>query len=221
MFVQVIFGHIRAIAGWSRLEIMLLSVTQMLTWSVMNYSLVPGLSSLIEKIKQGSLDMVLVKPVSSRLLMAITNQNIDGLFPIVVLFITALAIAKNTTGELAYVTIGAYAILILLGTFILSNIFWVIHSSAFWLTNLFNIGHLNNTIASSAQFPPAIYNPKVRLVISYLIPTVFTAPIPARVLLGDPALPSIILAIIVAALTFVISQFFWDFALKHYSSASS
>ncbi len=221
LFVQVIFGHVRSIAGWTKLEIMLLSVTQMLTWGVMNISLLPGMSNLSGKIKQGSLDMALVKPVSPRLLMAIADQNIDGLLYIVVLFVTAMTLANNINNSLLGLSIGGYILLVILGAFILSNVYLIIHSTAFWLIDLFNISHLNSTIANSAQFPPEIFNPKIRLVFCYLIPTVFISTVPTKVLLGGSILPSVLLAVIIAIFTFIISQMFWNFALRHYSSASS
>jgi ABC-2 type transport system permease protein len=76
-------------------------------------------------------------------------------------------------------------------------------------------------LASTGKLPPTIFKEKVKVVLCYLVPTVFIAAIPTRVLLGDPILPSLLLSTVVAIITFVISQMFWNFALRYYSSASS
>lgn len=217
LFTQIIFGRVNAIAGWTKPEVILLVVTQALSWSLLMFSAIPGMDKLSEKIKRGDLDQLLTKPVSPRLLLAIGSQNADGLMQIPILFIMISILSGNNNPSI----LGSYLVLVLLGSFILYNVFFVIHTTAFWLTDLFNIGHLIESFASTGKLPPTIFKEKVRVVLCYLVPTVFIAAIPTRVLLGDPILPSLLLSSIVAIITFVISQMFWNFALRHYSSASS
>lgn len=221
IFTQLIFGHVTSIAGWTRPEVVLLVITHILSADLLMFSVLPGLSNLTEKIKRGSLDQLLTKPVSPRLALAIFDQNIDDSVRMPILVILLIILSRNINpipSALVYIT---YFVLIILGSFILYNVFFILHTTAFWLIDLFNIDHLTNNISGVAQIPPDAFSIKIRLVLCYLLPTVFIAAVPTRILLGGPILPSLILAIIVAIITFIISQMFWNFALKHYSSASS
>lgn len=218
LFTQIVFGHVSAFGGWNKAEVMLLVVTQSLVWGILMFSVVPGMAELPKKIKQGSLDQLLTKPVSARLMLAIYNQNIDdGLAHLPVLFILVIVLSHN----LNLIILFSYLLLIILGTFILYNAFFIMHTTAFWLIDLSNINHLSSTLSEVGKYPPEIFTGKLKLFFCYLIPTIFMAAVPTRVLLGEPILPSLILAITVAVITFVLSQWFWKFALKHYSSASS
>lgn len=221
LFTQIIFGHVYSVGGWTKPEVMLLMITQAISWGLLTITLIPGMESLTNNIKQGTLDQMLAKPVSARLLLAITEQNMDGLLRIPVLIITAITISKNLVNVPTPSMFLAYWATLFIGIFIIYNIFFMIHTCVFWLVDLSNMGNIISKIAESAQMPPEIFIPKIRMVLCYLLPTVFMAAIPTKILLGGPIWPPLILAIIVAIITFVISQMFWNFALRHYSSASS
>lgn len=221
LFTQIIFGHVNSIGGWTKPEVMLLVVTQTLSWGLLTIAVLPGMDNLSAKVKQGNLDQLLTKPISPRYLLAVSDQNIDGIARIPVLIATAILLSRNLNTVPSLPTFLLYLVMVVLGTFILYNVFFIIHTTVFWLVDLSNIGHLNNIIADTAQLPPEAFNIKVRIFLGYLIPTIFIAAVPTRILLGSPGLPSLLLAIAVASVTFVLSQRFWNFALRHYSSASS
>lgn len=221
LFTQIIYGHVSTIGGWTKQEVILLVITQAISWGLLTIALLPGIDSLSNKIKQGNLDQLLVKPVSSRLLLAISDQNMDGLLRIPVLVVILIIISRNLLIIPTMVTFMFYFTILILGVFIIYNIFFMIYTSVFWLVDLSNMGSLNSKIAETAQFPPEAFSLKIRIFMCYLIPTIFMAAVPTKILLGGHIWPSLILTIIVAIVTFVISQIFWNFALRHYSSASS
>ena len=221
LFTQIIFGHVSTIGGWTKQEVMLLVITQGLSWGLFTISLLPGMDSLSNKIKQGNLDQLLIKPVSARLLLAVTEQNMDGLLRIPVLVFVLILKANSFGITPSLFTFVIYLLMILLGVFIIYNVFFILYTSIFWLVDLSNIGNLNSKIAETAQFPPEAFSLKVRIFMCFFIPTIFIAAIPTRILLGGPIILPFLLAIAVAVITFALSQMFWNFSLRHYSSASS
>lgn len=221
LFTQVLFGHVQAIAGWQKNEIMLLVVTRSLSMGLLRAFLLPGIERLSQKIRTGSLDMMLTKPVSTRILLAISEQNMDTYLRTLVSAILVFGIASNMGLSISPIQFLSFWTIIILGIFSLYNVFFIMNTTAFWLTNLSNIGHLNNTLTDVAQFPPEAYEKRVRLTLLYLVPTIFMAAIPTRILLGSSFGQPLFLVTIFAVGTLVLSQWFWKFALKHYSSASS
>src|SRR5205814_9889825 len=74
-----------------------------------------------------------------------------------------------------------------------------------------------------ACYPDVIYPRRFRLIFGELVPVVFVASLPARVLINPLGQPFPLMLQMVAA-SFIIfwsSRLFWRFALKRYSSASS
>lgn len=220
-FSQILFGHINSIAGWHKNEVMLLIVTRSLAMGLLRAFLMPGVEHLSERIKSGSLDMLLTKPVSARLLLSISEQNMDTYIRTMVSLILVVVLTIKMGFDLSIIKLLSFGIVIILGVFSLYNVFFIMNTTAFWLTSLFNIGHLNNSLTDVAQFPPEAFEARVRAVLLYLVPTIFIAAVPVKILMNGPILSSLFLVILTATVSYVISQMFWNFALKHYSSASS
>ena len=220
-FSQVLFGHINSIAGWQKNEVMLLIVTRSLAMGLLRAFLMPGVEHLSDKIRSGSLDMMLTKPISTRLLITISEQNMNTYLRIVVSIVLIIVMTSRMGYGLSFINLVSFGFVMILGVFSLYNVFFIMNTTAFWLTSLFNIGHLNNSLTDVAQFPPEAFETRVRAVLLYLVPTIFIAAVPARILMNGPILSNLIFVIITAFVSFVISQMFWNFALRHYSSASS
>jgi len=71
------------------------------------------------------------------------------------------------------------------------------------------------------KFPVDIFKGFFRIILIYVVPVAYIATFPVEALLGKVGWERIIPAIFLAVGTFALSQWFWNFALRHYSSASS
>jgi ABC-2 type transport system permease protein len=92
---------------------------------------------------------------------------------------------------------------------------------AFWFVKVDNLAELFNAFYEAGRFPISVYRGLLRAFLTFVIPIAFITTIPAATLLGRAGTTDITWALALAAVLFVFSNRFWNFALRHYSSASS
>jgi ABC-type uncharacterized transport system permease subunit len=79
--------------------------------------------------------------------------------------------------------------------------------------------YLFNSLTAISRYPLDIFSKGVQLVLT-VIPVIFIATIPAKILIGPPPLLSFA-APVIALIFFVIVRRFWFLGLRSYESASS
>jgi ABC-2 type transport system permease protein len=91
----------------------------------------------------------------------------------------------------------------------------------FWFTNLFNLQDFCSEVIDVGRAPVYVFKDQARMVFIYFIPTAFVSTFPVQALLGQVGLKMVLVGVIIGAILLVLSQAFWRFALKHYSSVGS
>lgn len=219
--VDWVFGQVNLIAGWSKNEALLLVCINMVFASLIWYFIIPSMDSLAESIHKGNLDFYLLKPINTRFLVSVNKFASDQLIRIIVLsflvfhFLNLLHITPDIFHWLGFLA------LILLGLLIFYGIFFTMTTTTIWFINLSNIQFLFQVIVDTGGYPVDIFRNTLKLVFYYLIPLGFLATFPTQILIGKGDWSLVMIGVVVASFVLVVSQWFWNFALKRYSSASS
>jgi ABC-2 type transport system permease protein len=219
--VKLIFGQVDSIAGWTSDEAMLLVITNTIFVSLAWSFILPSIIRFHNLIRKGTLDFVLLRPVNPRFLVSIDSIEFD-MYPRIIVFAFILWRQISQTGmtiELASWL--AYIILIMVGLVIFYNFCFVLVTLNFWFANIFNLENLLDAICDNARFPAQIFNGPARIIFAYILPLAFVATFPTQALLGKNMTEVITISMVVLVLSSLFSQWFWNFALKRYSSASS
>lgn len=219
--VELIFGQISAIAGWTKSEVLLLVTIHILFVGIIWIFILPSLQQLSKLINRGDFDFYLLKPVSTRFLLSTMKFESDQYVSILGLLYVLFYFSQRTGFVPSLLDWGAFALLFVLGMFIFYNIFYVLFTTAFWLINIHNFEWFANEILNVGRFPVQVFKGGFKLIFFYVIPMGFVATFPTQMLLGRGNIWLIITGVVAATSLFVFSQWFWNFALKHYSSASS
>ena len=114
-----------------------------------------------------------------------------------------------------------FLFLIICGLIIFYNLFFCITLLNIWFVNLFNLEDFFHNILDMGRFPVQIYKGFAAQVFTFIVPIGYIATFPVQALLGKLEVTSFIIAIFLVLITSVFSHWFWNFALKRYSSASS
>ena len=114
-----------------------------------------------------------------------------------------------------------FGLLFILGIFIFYNLFFIFTTTNFWFINLFNLDDLFSQVIDLGRYPVHIFRGGAKLFFVYLVPVAFIATFPVQALLGKAGFEMIFIGALIALLMFVTSQWFWQYALRHYQSASS
>lgn len=219
--VNLVFGQVDAVAGWTKNEVLLLTCVYTLFHDFLWTFVLDSLRQLSEQIRLGNFDWILLKPVSSRFHVSFRYFESDHYLKIIFLFflirhfLTELGINPGINQWLLF---GG---LFLSGLGIIYNLFFMATTTNFWLTNLFNLQELFDGVVDLGRFPVYIFRGKWQLALIYFLPVAFISTYPTQALMGELDWSTLALGMILVFVTFTLSHLFWRFALKHYSSASS
>lgn len=220
-FVNVIFGQITAISGWTKDQVLVLFTVQELFIGCMWIFILPGVLDFSKSISKGELDFMLLRPINTRFLLTFRRFEFDQYGRIIVTLILLKIFLSNLNISISLLNVVGALLIFVLGMFIFYSLFFLIATLSFWFINLFNLEDLLDSVVNAGRYPSSIYKGGLKIVFGYIIPLAFTATFPTQILLGNENPGIFISAILIAAGMFFVSHLFWNFALKRYSSASS
>jgi ABC-2 type transport system permease protein len=220
MILFVIYRNTDSVAGWGRGDAFVLAASVFL----MNALVSAFFMSLMEiptQVRQGTLDFVITKPVDTQFWISTRKFNFDQigtLFAGTVMVIVGVVTAKVSPSLIQW---GAYIVLILAALVIFYSFNLILMTLGIWLVRVDNLWVLGESIIQVARYPLDIYGAGLQRFFTFAVPLGFLATIPARQLVRgfEPAMLG--LGLLWALLFFGLARWFWNFALKHYSSASS
>lgn len=219
--VTIVFGQVEAIAGWQKEEVLLLVYTQAFFLDFLWTFILINLGYFSDLIRRGDLDFILLRPVNTRFLISVRYFSLDHILR---MGITLYLIFRQVNSMQRFPSLGQYFVFFLLfflAIFIFYNFFFILTTANIWLTDLFNLGDLFDRIIGVARYPTGIFKGAAEVITLYFVPIAFIATIPVSFLLGKENFGVIFSGLGLGLIFFCLSHFFWHFALKHYSSASS
>jgi ABC-2 type transport system permease protein len=220
-FVHVIFSQVTTIAGWNEKEVLILFTVQEIFIGFMWIFILPGVLDFSRSIRKGELDFLLLKPINTRFLLTFRRFEFDQYARIGILSVLLWTFVNDLNTPVGVFNLLTFLTLFFLGAFIFYSLFFAISISCFWFIDLFNLEDFFDGISGAGRYPITVFRGGARFLFSYVIPLGFIATFPVQALLGRLDIIQIPVAIFTAVVFFVFSQWFWNFALKRYSSASS
>jgi ABC-2 type transport system permease protein len=218
--VDLIFGQVHAVAGWTRDEALLVAIVQGMMISLLWFFVFPSLTFYSRLIRKGELDFFLTKPINPRFLLSFSRFEFDNYIRFGVLAMIFISVVKSTV-LLAVDRVAGFIFLTLLGLVIFYNLLFFIATFSFWLVRQFNILDVMDSILDVGRYPTEVFKGLSKILFFYVIPVAYIATFPVKALLGKATVSDYVIGIFLALALFGISQWFWNFALKRYSSASS
>lgn len=222
IFFNVIFDNTKSLGGWNFYQTLFLYSFVKVIFGLNNAFFKGGIKSLArEMIRQGTLDFHLTKPMNSLVLMIISKPRI---YPLInCLFAIALAgyavIAGNipiSFVQLIWLIFLSFFSLIL---YICLQLILVI--PVFWLTKVWSLQSIIGRLSQFMRYPARMFPPVLKTILLIIFPILTVSYVPVATFLEPPRF-KLIFFIIFATLVFsLLTQAFWNFGLKKYTSASS
>jgi ABC-2 type transport system permease protein len=180
----------------------------------------PNLARIVEHMRTGTLDFVLLKPIDSQFWLSTRRISPWGL-PDVCFGFGLIAFAAHRLGLPANSLLWALGPL-LLSCIIQYSLWFILASISIWYVKVFNVTEVFNALLAAGRYPiDALPAGVYRFVFSFIVPVALLTTVPANVALGKPTGASLLIAVAFALGTFSVSRYFWRFALRYYTSASS
>jgi ABC-2 type transport system permease protein len=217
----VLYTGRTSVAGWTAPEALIVMAYFMAVRAVIEGMISPSLVELVEKIRSGSFDYVLLKPVDAQVMVSASRYEPWRVMEL----LGALALVGYAVTRLAQPpTLGAVVLgVVLFATGVLATYaLWILcAAAAFWVVRLDNLVYLLGAIFDTARWPVQVFSGAWRFIFTFVVPVAVMTTFPAMALLGRLG-PTQALGTVGGALALlVVSRLVWRTAIRSYTSASS
>jgi ABC-2 type transport system permease protein len=221
MFLSFVFRLVRAIAGWTLDQGILLMGTFLLFQGVLGFIFSENMERISQYVNRGELDLILTKPISSQFYVSTRLISWDNL-PRIILGIAVILYATRKLGILPTPErVGLYLLLFLTGTVIGYSIWFLSVIYVFWTERLRNAGFIFYSLTELGRVPIQVFKGAARHLLTFVLPIAFMTTIPTESLLGTVTLSGVGTSLLLAILLFFFANRMWKVGLRAYSSASS
>ncbi len=223
LFFSIIFGQVNRIGDWSKWEVVLLVGTHQIIAQLFQAFFFVNVANVPELVRTGKLDSLLVLPLDSQFAVSTKQFGLDSVInavigaAVVLLALTRLQITPSVGAVLLYLIALGF------GVAVHYSIMLSLAAVSFWIVRAQGLVYGYFNFLNIARYPDVIFPKLFRFVFGWIIPVVFVANIPARLLIKSLGQPGWLMyhLIVAGTIAAMISRFFWRFALRHYASASS
>jgi ABC-2 type transport system permease protein len=220
LMLQVVFRYTGSLGGWSFHQALALYGIYLLLEEFAGGFLAYNIGTLPELIRRGDLDFILLKPANSQLQVSIRHFRIVGL-PAYLLALGILSYAMVAMGSLTLANILLLVGFLACAMLIIYAIWSLLHTLAFWLVRIDNISQIFFAFFRVARFPIGAFPGAMQVIFTVVVPITFMTTVPASAAAGILDWRLGIAAPAIATIGLWLSHRFWQFALRHYTSASS
>ncbi len=219
--IAVLFQHRDKVGDWSYGQVLMVAALFTLFNGLMDAFWRPNVGAVISQIRDGSFDFVLVKPINAQFMSSLRSIVVWRLADVALgigLIGYALGLMRITPSP---IEIASFLLMLVLGTLIMYSLWLMMVSLAFWLVKVENITEIFSAFYEAGRYPVTVYPALVRAVLTFIVPVAFVTTFPASALQGKLDGSTMAQGLVLALFFFVVSNRFWNVALRRYTSASS
>jgi ABC-2 type transport system permease protein len=219
--ILVIYSHTETVNGWSSADLLIVVGIFFIIGGVMGFIIQPSMYRLMEDIRKGTLDFVLVRPADSQLQVSLRQVQlwklVDILMGVIVVGVGLIRAGQQPSlGQLA-----AFGVMLLAGLGITYSFWFAMATISIWLVRLEDLLHVIENLTEAGRWPVRIYPAWLQFGLTFLLPIAFSITVPAEALTGRLTALVALQTVILAVAMLVGSRWFWQFAIRHYSGASA
>jgi ABC-2 type transport system permease protein len=217
----VVFDQRASVAGWTFPEALVVLGWFAALKAILDGGISPSLIAVVEGVRSGSLDFVLLKPADAQFLVSTARfepwrlVDLAGSLAILTFAFSRLGRAPRPEHVLLALALLAVAVLLLYSIWIL------VVSASFWVVRVDNLSYLFGSLFDAGRWPIDVFRGILRIVFTYVFPLALMTTYPARALLGTLTAGTAVVALGGGLLFVVVSRLVWLRAIRFYTSASS
>lgn len=205
--------------GWSWEEALVVLGVFTLLQGFSTTFLAPNLNQIVKQVQQGTLDFVLLKPISSQFWLSTRTVSPWGL-PDLIFGLVLIGYAGSRLG-IATSAYALSAIPLLFGLLSLYSLWFMLGATSIWFVKIYNVTEVLRGLLEAGRYPMAAYPVAYRFFFTFIVPVAFLTTVPAEALLDRVQVGWVLGSGILAVILLGVSRSFWRFALRFYTSASS
>jgi ABC-2 type transport system permease protein len=217
----LVFGERPVIAGYTYPEALVVVGFFTLLQGVLEGAIHPSLATVIDAIRTGTLDFVLLKPADAQFL--VSTQRFSPWRAVNVLAgVGVLVYAFAALGRVpAAAHVALAALMLVLAIVVLYSMWILVVSAAFHVGRIDNLRFLFLAIFDAARWPSSVYRGVLSMVFTFVIPLALMTSYPAGALLGRLPWATVLGAWAGGLLFALAARGVWLLSIRRYTSASS
>jgi ABC-2 type transport system permease protein len=219
--LQAVFKLTGSLAGWSFGEALVVIGWFTLLQAILEGAINPSLTAVVEHIRKGTLDFVLLKPADAQFLVSTAKfqpWRSLNLFTAVAIF----AYSFHRLGRWPTPAgLAAAFVLLCTATLLLYSLWILTVSAAFYVVRVDNLTYFFDSIFDAARWPSSVFRGILRFVFTFIIPLALMTTFPAQAMLGKLSLSTFVTSVFGAAVFAVVARLIWLRSIGKYTSASS
>jgi len=220
--VAVIYSQTDSVGSWTKWQMVLLVGANNFIQQIYQAFFLVNCTGLSELVRTGRMDFLLALPVNTRFIVSLRQVDLGGFvnaaLAICVMVFAAMQLHLHPT----LMQLMGFVALCVVGIFIHYSLMFMLSAISFWTVRAQGIvwGYYN--LFNIARMPDEAFKGTFKAVFTFALPMLLVSNVPVRVLadkIASPWMWGTLLALgVVWAL---ISEWFWRFSLKRYTSAST
>ena len=217
----LIYRYTDTIAGWSRDEALLLVGIYRVVEGLIGLQIAPNMRAISGYIRRGEMDFYLLRPVSGQFLVSLRRLQLNEIGNVLVGLGLAFYAGNAAGVRWGVLAVAEAAAFLTCGLILLYALWFFTVTLSFWLVQVDTLDLLFFGLFETARYPVTYFTGAVRAVLTFVVPVAFATTFPAQALLGsaDRRLLAVGAALAIGAL--LGTRAFWNYAVRHYGSASS
>lgn len=222
LFFKAVYLKVSNISGWGFGEALFIFATFSLIDFAVSVTFFRNFLFWFSKyLRNGFFDYRLAKPANLQFMtafQAIDFMDLTTIVPTLLLYWYAL---NRMTAALSIANSALYFILLANAILFIYSFVLILATFNFWTIQSTGWGRFAAGILWMARYPTDIYSGVWKIAFNFIFPIAFIATWPAKAFLGILSWQNMIYALVFTVIFFWLANRFWNFGLKHYSSASS
>ncbi len=221
VFLEVIYSNTPQVAGWNKWQMIALLGTIHLINQLFEAFFFDNCARLVDQIRLGELDFILLKPVDSQFMVSLRYTDfasmLNGLLGVV---LVAYALGKLGV-SVSLLGAALYLGLVLNGIAILYTMVFCLSAFTFWLGRSHNLFELYYQLGQFSRYPGEIYRWFLRAALLTVIPMLVVSNFPTKALFGSLPPGHAAAGFLLGAAFLGLTTVVWRLGLSRYRSASS
>jgi ABC-2 type transport system permease protein len=215
----VLFSMRDGVAGWSAREALIVAGFFIALKGVLQGVIQPSLTHVVEHIRKGTLDFLLIKPVDAQFLLSTSKLDLPRAVDVVAGFsLSAWALVESG----ARPSFGAIALTLLLlvcALLILYALWIMVVSLAFRVVKIDNLSYLIVSTFDAARWPSSVFRGALSVLFTFVVPIALMTTYPALALLEKLEPVQAATSLFVALGFLLVSRWVWVRSIRSYTGA--
>ena len=219
--VLILFSYTQVMNGWTLGQMVVLLGVYYIVQGAEELVFQPSFQRFMEHVREGTLDFILLKPVSSQFMVSFRHfQTVQVLQVVLGFAITAAGVA-GLAGTVTVASAASFAVTLTCGFVLIYALLLFLSTLAFWFVRVDNLLAIFWAFIDAARFPIDIYPGWLRLTMSTVVPIGIAVTIPAKAIAGLVDGQTLALMIAATGAAWLVSRAFWKRGLRSYTGASA